>query len=234
MKITPVAAESSSLKLTRYGFVNCYLVPETDGFTLIDTALPNCEGWILNAAEAARLPIRRILLTHAHPDHVGSVDALVAKLGAVDIAASERSVPLMRLPPDTSLRPGELNQPLINTPGFKSKVTRALAEGDRYGSLLAIETPGHLAGHLSFLDERDGTLYAGDAILGLGGLRVAGYAPWYLSVFNKFTWDKKLALSSARKLLRYEISRFATGHGPVREGGAALLRAVLAGLQTKG
>jgi hypothetical protein len=37
-----------------------------------------------------------------------------------------------------------------------------------------------------------------------------------------------LALASAKELLKYPITRFATGHGPVREGGLALLRATIA------
>ena len=228
MKTTPVAEGSQSLKLTRVGLVNCFLVAESDGFTLVDTSFPGFENVILAAAATAAKPIRRILLTHAHPDHMGSVDALVAKLGPIEIAASRRSVPLLKLPADTTLEPGEPNKPIKNTPGMRSAVTRTLSEGELYGSLCVIETPGHLPGHLSFLDERDGTLYAGDGVIGLGGLRIAGHAPWYAAPTNLFTWDKELALASAQKLLKYPIARFATGHGPVQEGGVGRLRTTLA------
>jgi glyoxylase-like metal-dependent hydrolase (beta-lactamase superfamily II) len=227
VKVTPVALGSQSLQLTRLKLINCYLVAEADGFTLIDTNFKGFEGDILAAAAAAGKPIRRILLTHAHPDHIGSVDALIDKLGALEIAASLRSVPLLNWPPDTSLEPGEPNTRIVNAPGMKSRVTRTLVEGEVYGSLRVIETPGHMAGHLSFLDERDGTLYVGDAILCLGGLRVAGYAPFPFTPTNGFTWDKGFALSSAQKLVKYPIVRYASGHGPVREGGIQLLRSTL-------
>jgi hypothetical protein len=78
------------------------------------------------------------------------------------------------------------------------------------------------------LDERDGTLYAGDAIICLGGLRIAGFASFPFTPTNRFTWDKELALTSARKLLKYPIVRYASGHGPVREGCLALLQSTVA------
>ena len=224
MKRTP--AGQHGLRLTRYGFSNCYLVREPDGFTLVDTSLPGSAGAILAAAAEAGAPIRRILLTHAHADHIGSVDALAEKLGAVEVAASRRSLPLLRQPPDRSSGPDEGK--VHGASGMRTGVSRVLTDGDLVGSLKVIDTPGHMPGHQSFLDERDGTLYAGDAVVGIGGLCVPGYAPWWFPPLNLATSSKRIALASAQKLLTYPIARFATGHMGVREGGLDLLGSTVA------
>src|SRR3954463_12690708 len=66
------------VRLSRLGAVNAYLVAEDDGLTLVDTMLPRSESGILDAARDLGRPIVRIALTHAHGDHVGSLDALAA------------------------------------------------------------------------------------------------------------------------------------------------------------
>ena len=227
MKTTPVTANAH--QLTRFGLINCYLVRETDGFTLIDANLSNSADDILAAAKSLSAPIRRILLTHAHVDHVGSVDALLAKLGPTQVAftSNARSLPLLQKPPDKSLQPGESNEEIRGgLPGIDARPTRLLTEGELYGSLLVIETPGHIPGHLSFLDQRDGTLYAGDALASLGHVTVSGYPPWFFP--NVGTWSKSTAVATASKLLTYPIERFACGHGAVNPGGIPALRAAIA------
>ncbi len=63
-------------RVSRFGLVNCYLVEEDDGLTLIDTMIPGSANGIISSAEQHGKPIERILLTHAHQDHIGSLDAL--------------------------------------------------------------------------------------------------------------------------------------------------------------
>jgi glyoxylase-like metal-dependent hydrolase (beta-lactamase superfamily II) len=227
MKSTPVTANGH--QLTRLGLVNCYLVREADGFTLIDANLSNSADDILAAARTLGAPIRRILLTHAHVDHVGSVDALLAKLGPtlIEFTSNARTLPLLQKPPDKSLLPYESKEEIRGgLPGIDARPTSLLTEGERYGSLLCIETPGHIPGHLAFLDERDGTLYAGDALGSVGNLTVSGYPPWFFP--NVGTWSKATAVASAKKLLEFPIARFACGHGAVNPGGVPALRAAIA------
>ena len=234
MKTTRIGEHG--LQLTRFGFVNCYLVREADGLTLIDAGiLSSTANSILAAAEDFGGRIQRILLTHAHSDHVGSVDSLLATLGAgeTELISNARNLPLLRKPPDLSLQPGEASGKIKGgPPGIKSKPTRLLIEGDTVGSLRCIDTPGHIPGHMSFLDERDGTLYAGDALVAIAHLTVSGYAPWFFPLPNLATWNKEIALASAEKLLGYAIERFACGHGDVRGGGVAALRTAIGQAQS--
>ena len=227
MKIHPIS--SFSHQLTRLGMMNCYLVREPDGFTLIDTTISGGANDILAAAQSLGASIRRILLTHAHVDHVGSVDELAARLPGVVIASSERSLPLLQRPADKSLRPGEPREKIRGgLPGIVTPVTQIIEDGELFGSLRCIHTPGHIPGHFAFLDERDGTLYAGDELVAIGRLSVCGWNPWYFPLPTLAMWSSPVTLESARKLLTYPIQRFACGHGAIRPGGIAALSGAVA------
>src|SRR4051794_36382494 len=122
------------IRLSRFGAVNAYLVIEDDGLTLVDTMIPRSQDGILAAARDLGLPIARIALTHAHGDHVGSVDALASALPNATVAASARDARL--LAGDKSLDPGEPQSKLRG--GYPKIATRPgllLAPGDRIGSL---------------------------------------------------------------------------------------------------
>ena len=228
MKTTQVT--ENSYQLTQFGFMNCYLVREPDGWTLIDTAIFSTGG-VLAAVNGLSGTIRRIVLTHAHLDHVGAVDRLLARLGhdQTELISNERSLPLLRKPPDLSLRQGEAQGKIKGAPqGIRAKPSRLLVEGDSVGSLRCIDTPGHIPGHMSFLDERDGTLFAGDALITTGELNVSSYLSWAFAFPRFVTWNREIATQSAEKLLDYPIERFACGHGPVRSGGIPALRHAIA------
>ena len=67
------------LHMLPLGAVNAYLLELTDRCVLIDTGLPgSAETIVHRIKEAGKDPadIRHIILTHAHPDHIGSLAAL--------------------------------------------------------------------------------------------------------------------------------------------------------------
>ena len=153
----------SLTRISRFGFVNAYLVEEEDGLTLVDTAIPGSAKAIQAAADKLGRPIVRIALTHAHGDHIGSLDALAKTLPGVEVLISERDARLLAKNKTTD--PGEPPEAKMrgSYPGAKTAPTRTLSPGDRVGSLEVIAAPGHTPGHIAFLDTRDNTLIAGDA-----------------------------------------------------------------------
>jgi glyoxylase-like metal-dependent hydrolase (beta-lactamase superfamily II) len=226
MKVTQITAHSR--QFTRLGLVNCYLVRESDSFTLIDTMIPGSAKAIIDAARAiASEPIARLLLTHAHGDHIGSLDGLAAALGQPQVAIGRREARLLPKKPaqDRSLDPGEAQCPVKGGfPGAATRPTHLLSDAELYGSLRVVASPGHTPGHLSYLDERDGTLYAGDALVTVGGtVHVTGFGPWYFPLTTMATWHRPTALASARRLAELPIRRVAAGHGRIVEGGPELL-----------
>ena len=66
--------------------VNVYLLDGEDGWTIIDTGMKTREGrecWdALLAGPLAGKPIKQILVTHHHPDHIGLAGWLAEKVGA--------------------------------------------------------------------------------------------------------------------------------------------------------
>ena len=215
------------IRISRFGFVNAYLVREDDGLTLVDTLLPRSAKTILRAADELGAPIVRIALTHAHGDHIGSLDALAAALPGVEVLISARDARLLRK--DMSLDPGEPQRKLRGSyPGAETRPTRTFAPGDTVGSLEVVAAPGHTPGHVAFLDRRDGTLLCGDAYTTLGGVATSDKMRLPFPLASMATWDPATELESARALRALDPVALAPGHGRVVEAPAAAMDAALA------
>lgn len=207
--------------------VNCYFVREDDGLTLVDTGLSGSASAILDAARALDAPIRRIALTHVHVDHVGSLDALHAALPDAEVIVSARETRLLAR--DFALDAGE---PQVKVRGgfpvCTTHPTRTVTPGERIGSLEVVAAPGHTPGHVAFLDTRDSTLLAGDALSTHFGIAVAGVAKALFPFVAMGTWHKPTALESAKTLRALDPTRLAVGHGSVLERPLAAMDVAIA------
>ena len=223
MKITKSGTVFQLTFMPRIFPVNCYLVEEKNELTLIDAALPYSGRSIINAAKMIGKPITKIVITHAHDDHVGALDALKGALPDVPVSISSRDALLFA--GDVSLMENEANSPIRGgvPKRIKTRPDSFLQDGERIGSLEVIASPGHTPGSISLLDMRNRTLIAGDAFQTRGGTAVAGIIrPTF--PFPAFgTWDKPTALGSAKKLMSLNPSLLAVGHGKMIEQPKSLI-----------
>jgi glyoxylase-like metal-dependent hydrolase (beta-lactamase superfamily II) len=220
-------ASSSVTRISRAGFVNAYLVREDDGLTLVDTMLKGSGKAIIKAAEGLGAPIVRIALTHAHGDHIGSVDQLAALLPGVEVLISSRDARLMAK--DMTLDPDEPQTKLRGSyPGAKTAPTRTLEPGDRVGSLEVVAAPGHTPGHVAFLDTRDRTLLCGDAFTTINGVKTTAKMTLGFPLAAMATWNPDVEIATAQALRALDPSRLAPGHGKIVEAPGAAMDAAIA------
>jgi len=217
------------IQLTKYPVafpMNCYLVLEEDGLTLVDSTMSSPADDVAAVVKQLGKELRRVVLTHAHGDHVGGVAGVRQRFVGVEVSISERDAHI--LAGDKTLLTSE---PQTKIKGYFVKVDwrpdRLLKPGDRIGSLEVVASPGHTPGHVAFIDVRDRGLIAGDAFQTRAGIAVSGdFRP--LFPFPAIaTWNKQSALASAVALRALGPSLLAVGHGEaLSEPAAAMDRAI--------
>ncbi len=173
--------------------VNCYMLRDGDGWTILDTGINYLDGRVAWQAafadlEIAPKTIQRIILTHAHPDHFGMAGWLAEQSGApVQLAPLEQE--FVR----TAWHAGAANEQAIVDLFQAHGMPTVLAEQVRHSmaetramtlpwpttsaiepgvsiqigarSFQVIATPGHSDQHLVFYCAEERLLLCGDAVL---------------------------------------------------------------------
>jgi glyoxylase-like metal-dependent hydrolase (beta-lactamase superfamily II)/8-oxo-dGTP pyrophosphatase MutT (NUDIX family) len=173
---------------------NCYIVGG-DELVIVDPGSPYPE-------EQARLDrlvevllgegkkLREILITHLHHDHIAGVNHLRERF-EIPVAAHRLTASAISstVTVDRMIDDGEL----------------IVLGGEPYWRLRAVWTPGHAKGHLSFYEERTGTVLTGDLVVGYGTVVIAPPEG------NLTDYMRSLA-----RLLEFpRLSSLMPGHGPV-------------------
>ena len=200
------------------------LVDET--VTVVDCGFPRYHDQLPAALAELGRPlssVAAIVLTHHHVDHLGSAERIRTETGA----------PVYVPTPDAEgARTGKVSPPpglIANVwrPNMLRYLTHAARNGgtrippvkelrtyedgevlDAAGGLRAVATPGHTEGHCSLLAERQGVLFAGDALATFSPL--TGKTGPQLLPFHE---DGIAARASLARLEPLEASVVAVGHG---------------------
>jgi glyoxylase-like metal-dependent hydrolase (beta-lactamase superfamily II) len=191
-------------------FVHAHLVVVDDGVVLVDTGLPGRSARIekaLREADRAIGDVRTILLTHWHADHTGNAAELHRRTGARVVAHAIDTAVITGAEPLRLNALQRLSARLTGTPD-PVPVDEALRQDGPFSvpGFTAIHTPGHTAGHVSFLlDRAGGVLFTGDAAA--GGRRGVRRTPRAMNA------DADAARASLARLAeaRFDIAVF--GHG---------------------
>jgi glyoxylase-like metal-dependent hydrolase (beta-lactamase superfamily II) len=202
---------------------NAFVVDGDEGVVLVDSGLPKGEGPILAALDAigrSSADVRALLLTHNHVDHTGGAAAIRRATGA-PVFASETDAPACR---------GEVPKPpppRLDRVPFVGLLFRILPDATPVevdhlvgedldpplpSDLTAVHTPGHTAGHVSYLlDRAGGVLFVGDAAISKGTEVRRGW-------MNKArpTFDDSL-----RRIAGLDFDAACFGHSDAIVGGAA-------------
>ncbi|MGH9004730.1 MAG: MBL fold metallo-hydrolase, partial [Acidimicrobiia bacterium] len=134
-------------KRASLGSVSAYVLARGREAAVVDTGLEGSETGIGEAVTAAGLgwaDVRHVIVTHKHPDHAGSLAAVLeaatgatAWAGQADIAAIDSPRPLQV----------------------------AADEAEIFG-LRIVATPGHTPGHICVFDPDTRLLVTGDGVVG--------------------------------------------------------------------
>lgn len=201
----------------RFDFVNIFALVDDDGqVTLVDTGFKGGPGHAaagLAVMGKSVADVTRILLTHAHGDHVGGAAAL-AEQSQATVAISALDAPFARLGQSPARDAATFFGRQITKMSKPGKDFPAVVIGEEFadgdvlplaGGVRVVHTPGHTPGHVALLHEATGVLITGDSIWNVRKLSFGVRA---------FCSDIKLNQQTAHVLGELDYSVAAFTHGP--------------------
>jgi len=150
-------------------FVNVYLILTPDRVTLIDTGVAGSEKVIFEYLRSiGRDPgeIGILILTHAHPDHIGAAKTIHETTGCSVAAHAADQAWIEDTDRQARERPVPGFPALVGGPVTLNWVLKEgdIIELDEGRSLTVIHTPGHSPGSIALLLRPEMVLFSGDAI----------------------------------------------------------------------
>ncbi len=202
---TSGVATESDLRWERVslGFVSAYILARGGEAAIVDTGVEGSVSDIEAGLSSLGLDwgaVGHVIATHKHPDHIGSLEAVLTAAAAATGYAGAEDIPAISSP-----------RPLVS-----------VGEADSVFGLTIIPTPGHTPGHIAVLDPGV-VLLAGDALNGEGGGVVGPNDRFSEDMGLANTSVRRLAEFD------YEVVLFGHGE-PVTTGGSGLVAELAAGL----
>jgi glyoxylase-like metal-dependent hydrolase (beta-lactamase superfamily II) len=198
---------------------------------LVDSGMPGSDEAILAYVESLdREPadLSRIIVTHHHLDHVGSLAALKQRTGA-QVLAHPSDAPFLTGEQQPPLPRGGITRILFRLTARAMPqaepvpVDLTVEDGDRLdllGGATVVHVPGHTRGAIALHFPSERLLICGDAINHRGSR--LGPPP------EPFTADMDQAIASLQRLAGLEFDVLCPGHGaPIVSGADEQVRAMV-------
>lgn len=159
--------------------------------------------------------LRHVVLTHVHLDHAGATGDLVDVFLHATVHVHEDGAPHMadpeRLVSSTRRTFGDAHDRLwgVTRPVPADRI-RPWRPDDPHGAggLRPIPTPGHIAHHLAYLNESDGTLFSGDSMGIVLGDGVPTHTPTPPPAIDLRAWERTLTEIQAIGPERFGATHF--------------------------